>query len=100
MAAKTFSIEGTKRPEGSKPNALRRDGKLPATIYGHNGAESVQFLIDAKAAGFLVRDAVARKTPVEVSVPDLKIKATAVMQEVQKHPWKESLYHISFFTKG
>jgi large subunit ribosomal protein L25 len=91
-----FSIECAKRPEGSKPNALRRDGKIPATIYGHNGTESVQVVVDAKAAGFLVRDAIERKSKIELSVPELKWTTGAVMQEVQKHPWKEHLYHISF----
>jgi large subunit ribosomal protein L25 len=91
-----FSIECTKRPEGSKPNALRRDGKIPATIYGHDGANSVQVLVDAKAAMFLVRDATERKSQIEVNVPDLKLKTGAVLQEVQKHPWKGYLYHISF----
>lgn len=97
MAATKFSIECAKRPEGSKPNALRREGKLPATIYGHNGAESVQVVVDAKAAGFLVRDAVERESKIEVSVPDMNWTTSAVLQEVQKHPWRESLYSISFF---
>ncbi len=96
MAATKFSIECAKRPEGSKPNALRREGKLPATIYGHNGTESVQVVVDAKAAGFLVRDAIERKSEIEVSVPDMNWTTSAVLQEVQKHPWRESLYSISF----
>ncbi len=92
-----FSIECAKRPEGSKPKALRREGKLPATIYGHNGTESIQLVLDSKAAGFLVRDAIERKSQIEVSIPELKMTANAVLQEVHKHPWKGSLYHISFF---
>jgi ribosomal protein L25 (general stress protein Ctc) len=32
-------------------------------------------------------------------VPDLKIAVSAVLQEVQRHPWKGDLYHISFFAK-
>ncbi|MBE9032101.1 50S ribosomal protein L25 [filamentous cyanobacterium LEGE 11480] len=91
-----FSIEAAKRPEGSKPNALRREGKMPATVYGHNGTESLQIVIDAKQAGFLVRDAVERKSQIDLSIPDLKMNTTAVLQEVQKHPWKPSIYHISF----
>jgi large subunit ribosomal protein L25 len=94
-----FTIEGTKRPEGVKPNALRREDKVPATIYGHNGTESVQIVLDKKALAFLVRDAVVRKSAVEVNVPELKLSVTAVMQEIQKHPWKDYLYHVSFFAK-
>jgi large subunit ribosomal protein L25 len=91
-----FSIECTKRPEGTKPKSLRRDGKIPATIYGHNGTESVQVLLDTKAAGFLVRDAIERKSQIELTVPEMKWTTGAVMQEVQKHPWKGFIYHISF----
>jgi large subunit ribosomal protein L25 len=91
-----FSIECAKRPEGSKPNALRRDGKIPATIYGHNGAESVQVVVDAKAAMFLVRDALPRQSQIDLSVPEMKWTTGAVLQEVQKHPWKDNLYHLSF----
>jgi len=94
-----FSIEAQKRPEGSKPKALRRDGKIPATLYGHNGAESIQLVVDAKAAGFLVRDAAANKSVVEVSIPELSWNGKTVMREVQTHPWKGSLYHISFFAQ-
>jgi large subunit ribosomal protein L25 len=94
-----FTIEGAKRPDGSKPNALRRDKKIPATIYGHNGTESVQIVLDEKAMTFLDRDAVERKSLVNVTVPDLKLDVTAVIQEVQRHPWKGYMYHVSFFAQ-
>ncbi|MCU0551081.1 MAG: 50S ribosomal protein L25 [Leptolyngbya sp. Prado105] len=94
-----FSIEAQKRPEGSKPNALRRDGKIPATLYGHNGAESIQLVVDAKLAGFLVRDAAPNRSVVEVNIPELSWNGKTVMREVQTHPWKGSLYHISFFAQ-
>jgi large subunit ribosomal protein L25 len=96
MAAK-LSIECAKRPEGSKPKALRREGRIPATIYGHNGTESVQVVVDRKAAEFLVRDAIPKKSQIELKVPELNWNTGAVLQEVQTHPWKGSLYHLSFF---
>ena len=91
-----FSIECAKRPEGIKPKALRREDKIPATIYGHNGTESVQVVLDRKAAEFLVRDAIPKKSQIELKVPDLNWNTGAVIQEVQKHPWKGNLYHLSF----
>ncbi|MEB3295770.1 MAG: 50S ribosomal protein L25 [Synechococcales bacterium] len=96
MALK-YSIEATKRPEGSKPNALRRDGKIPATVYGHNGTESVQVLVNAKEAEFLVRDA-GQGATVELRVPEMSWVTAAKIQEVQKHPWKGNLYHLSFLS--
>lgn len=95
-----FSIEAQKRPEGSKPNALRRGGKIPATLYGHSGAESIHLVVDGKAAEFLVRDAAANKSIVELNIPELSWNGKTVMREIQKHPWKGSLYHISFFAQN
>jgi large subunit ribosomal protein L25 len=91
-----FSIEAAKRPEGSKANALRRSGRIPATMYGHNGAESVHITVDAKAAEFLIRDA-GRGATVELKVPEMTYSTAAKIQEVQVHPWKGHMYHISFF---
>jgi large subunit ribosomal protein L25 len=91
-----FTVECKKRPEGSKPNALRREGLLPAVLYGHNVAESIALTVDVKAVETLLRKS-PRKSPIEVTVPELSWKGKAMVQEVQKHPWKESMYHISFF---
>jgi large subunit ribosomal protein L25 len=99
MATKSLSIECAKRTEGIKPKALRREGKLPATIYGHNGTESVQVMVDAKAMDFLLRDAIEGKSQVEVTVPEMKWTTNAVVQDVHKHPWKGWIYHVSFFAK-
>jgi large subunit ribosomal protein L25 len=91
-----FTVECKKRPEGSKPNALRREGLLPAVLYGHNVAESIALTVEVKAVETLLRKS-PRKSPIEVNVPELSWKGKAMIQEVQKHPWKESMYHISFF---
>ena len=43
-----IKVESQKRPEGSKPNALRRSGLIPANLYGHKGAESISLVVEAK----------------------------------------------------
>ncbi|NJL00405.1 MAG: 50S ribosomal protein L25 [Spirulinaceae cyanobacterium RM2_2_10] len=91
------TIECQKRPEGSKPRALRREGQLPATIYGHQGAESWSLVVNAKEAETLLRQIKINQTPVEVKIPDLDWSGQAVVREVQSHPWRRSLYHVSFF---
>ncbi|MFM7326570.1 MAG: 50S ribosomal protein L25, partial [Nodosilinea sp.] len=45
------------RDASAKPNALRRQGLLPAVLYGHNGTESVSLTVDQKAAEILLRKA-------------------------------------------
>ncbi|WP_017304297.1 50S ribosomal protein L25 [Spirulina subsalsa] len=95
MSAPT--IECKTRPEGSKPNALRREGLLPANIYGHNVPESLSLVVDAKDAETLLRTAVVNKTVVEVNIPEQSWQGSALIREVQAHPWKGNLYHVSFF---
>jgi large subunit ribosomal protein L25 len=92
------SIECKKRPEGSKPNALRREGLIPAALYGHKGTESVSLMLDAKTASSLLRKASVNNTLVDLSVPDLPWKGKVLIREVQAHPWKKTLFHLSFFS--
>jgi large subunit ribosomal protein L25 len=93
-----LSIQCSKREAGKNPRALRREGLLPAVLYGHNGTESVDLMLNAKDAETLVRKAAAKKTPIHLNVPDMPWEGTAVLQEVQTHPWKKAIYHISFFS--
>ncbi|MEI6380846.1 MAG: 50S ribosomal protein L25 [Cyanobacteriota bacterium ELA615] len=93
----TITLECKKRPENSKPNALRREGLIPATLYGHKGTESVSLVIPEKEAYALLRNAYVNKTKVDLSIPDLSWNGKAVIREVQAHPWKQTLYHLSFF---
>ncbi|HEY9643691.1 MAG TPA: 50S ribosomal protein L25/general stress protein Ctc [Coleofasciculaceae cyanobacterium] len=93
-----LTVECKKRAEGSKPNALRREGRIPAVLYGHKGADSVALTLDAKAAETLVRKSSLNNTLIQINVPDLPWSGKALLREVQAHPWKRSLYHLSFFS--
>jgi len=92
-----LTIECQKRPENSKPNALRREGLIPATLYGHKGAESIPLTVGAKEAVTLLRHAKENKTVIDVKIPDLAWEGKALIREIQSHPWKRTLYHLSFF---
>lgn len=91
------TVECQKRQEGSKPRALRRSGVIPASLYGHKGAESVSLTINAKVAEKLLKEASVNNTLVDLSVPELSWKGKTILREVQTHPWKSAVYHISFF---
>jgi large subunit ribosomal protein L25 len=93
-----LTLECKTRPAGSKPNALRRSGLIPASLYGHKGAESVSLVVEAKAAEILLRKASINNTLINVSIPDLPWNGKALLREVQTHPWRRFLYHISFFS--
>ncbi len=91
------SVECQKRPEKSKPNALRRQGSIPAVLYGHNGTESVSLVVKEKDAVNLLKKASVNNTLVDVSVPEMPWAGKALIQEVQAHPWKRNLFHLSFY---
>jgi large subunit ribosomal protein L25 len=92
------TVECRKRPEGSKPNALRRQGLIPAALYGHQGTESVSLTLNEKDANVLLRQASVNNTLVDLTIPDLSWNGKVLIREVQAHPWKKMLYHLSFFS--
>lgn len=94
----SITVECQSRPEGSKPKALRREGLIPVALYGHKGAESMSLVMPAKAATTLLRNASVNNTLVDVNVPDVNYSGKALIREVQAHPWKRTLYHLSFFS--
>lgn len=93
-----ISVECKSRPEGSKPRALRREGLIPAALYGHDGANSISLTIPAKEAQILLRDAAVNNTLIDIKIPDISWQGKALIREVQAHPWKRTLNHLSFFT--
>jgi large subunit ribosomal protein L25 len=93
----SLTVECKKRPEGSKPNALRRSGLIPANLYGHNGAESILLVVEAKTVERLLKQAAVNKTEFELNIPEMEWTGKTVIREVQSHPAKGHTYHLSFF---
>lgn len=93
-----FTVECQTRPEGSKPKALRREGLLPAALYGHKGSESISLIMSAKDAQLLLKKAAINNTLVDLNIADISWNGKALIREVQAHPWKRTLYHLSFFS--
>lgn len=95
-----LQLECQKRESGTKPNALRRSGLIPGTLYGHQGAESVEITIPAKIAETLAHTAVVNNTIVQVNIPGLGWNGKTLLREIQSHPCRPLLYHLSFFAIG
>ncbi|NER31561.1 MAG: 50S ribosomal protein L25, partial [Symploca sp. SIO1C4] len=72
------TVECQKRPEGVNPRALRRSGKIPAVLYGHEGTESVPLTINVKTAETLLKQADVNHTLIQVNIPDLPWKGKAL----------------------
>jgi large subunit ribosomal protein L25 len=92
-----LTVECQKRPEGSKPKALRRNGQIPGNLYGHNGTESVALSIDARVVERLLKKASVNNTLINLKVTDIPWQGKTLLREVQTHPAKGTPYHLSFF---
>ncbi len=93
-----LTIDSQTRLTKTNNRALRRDGKIPATVYGHKGAESTSIVLDAKVATTLLRQATINNTLIEVNITDGDFKGLTLLREVQRHPYKNAIYHLSFFS--
>ncbi|MBW4675470.1 MAG: 50S ribosomal protein L25/general stress protein Ctc [Desmonostoc geniculatum HA4340-LM1] len=92
-----ITVECQKRPEGSKPKALRRSGEIPANLYGHKGTESISLTINAKIVERLLKRASVNNTLIDLNVTDVPWRGKALLRELQIHPAKGTPYHLSFF---
>lgn len=93
----TVQFECQTRPQDSKPKALRRQGYIPAVLYGHQGSESLSLMAKAKDVEKLLKEASINNTLVNVNISDQSWKGRALIREVQTHPWRPDIYHISLF---
>lgn len=93
-----LTIDCAQRASDEKTKKLRREGTLPAVLYGHDGANSVALKLSNYDAEALLRKATVNKSVITVNVPDMPWSGKVILREVQKHPWKNKLHHLSFFS--
>ena len=91
----TASLSASARANAGKgvARSLRRDGKLPAVIYGH--ARAPQALsVDARELGRLLEQVSADTTVIELSVDGAMTRT--LIREIQRHPVKRVIIHVDF----
>ncbi|MEO1636941.1 MAG: 50S ribosomal protein L25/general stress protein Ctc [Cyanobacteria bacterium J06631_9] len=93
-----LTIDCTQRAPEDKPKRLRREGTLPAVLYGHDGSASMALKLSNYDAEALLRKATINKSVITVNVTDGGWSGKVILREVQKHPWKNKLHHLSFFS--
>lgn len=93
-----IALECKSRAEDTKPRALRRENMIPANLYGHKGAESISLVLTKKEAISLLRKASINNSLVNLTISDKNWNGPVLIREVQTHPWKRELHHISFFS--
>lgn len=91
----TASLTATRRTGTGKGNArsLRRDGQVPAVIYGH-AREAQALSVSARDLEKLLSRISADNTVVELSVEGGTSRA--LIREIQRHPFKRAILHVDF----
>ena len=86
-----FKLAVAKR-EAKKPNLLRREGFLPATLYGR-GVESENIQINAKEFSRL--PAGAHSHMIELDIEGKKVNA--IIRGIQRHSTKDFVYNVELY---
>lgn len=90
--SKAILIKASEK-EKKNPNTIRREGNVPATIYGHS-FESKSVQVNAKEFSKIPHKAYSHINELEV---DGKEKIRILIRNVQKDPIKDTLLNIEFY---
>lgn len=93
MAIATLSA--TARTDSGKgaSRSMRRDGRIPAIIYGHKRAPQ-SLSINTKELGLLLGRIAAEATVIELNVDGATSRT--LIREIQRHPFKRLILHVDF----
>ena len=91
----TAQLSATARTSSGKGAArsLRRDGRLPAVIYGHS-REPLSLSVPEREFVRLLERVAAENTVIELSI-DGSMSRTLI-REIQRHPISRSVLHVDF----
>jgi len=91
----TASLSATRRTGTGKGVArtLRRDGNVPAVIYGHK-REPQALAVAARDLEKLLEHISADNTVIELGIEGAT--ARALIREIQRHPFKRQILHVDF----
>ena len=93
MATANLSASSRKGVGKGTSRDLRRNGQIPAIIYGH-AREPQPLAIPGRDFGKLLQHFAAESTVVELSV-DGKMSRTLI-REIQRHPFRDEILHVDF----
>ena len=91
----TATLSAAARSESGKGAArtMRRDGRIPAIIYGHKRAP-LSLSVNAKELGLLLGRIAAEATVIELNVDGATSRT--LIREIQRHPFKKQILHVDF----
>lgn len=93
---KRLELEASKRDiTGKKVRFLRRQGTIPANIYGH-GIDSTPINVDTRSLKYLLAHA-GETDLISLKVDDSKNPIKVLMREVQRNPLTDEPLHVDFY---
>jgi large subunit ribosomal protein L25 len=93
---KRLELEVSRRDiTGKKVRFLRRQGTIPANIYGH-GIDSTAINVDAKSLKHLLAHA-GMTDLISLKIEDAKNPLRVLVREIQRNPINDDLLHVDFY---
>src|SRR5450759_1969555 len=93
MAIVSFSATARDISGKGAARSLRRQGQVPAVIYGH-GREPLPLSLNARDLDKMLGHIQAESTVIEVTVGGQTSKT--LIREIQRHPIKSQILHVDF----
>lgn len=92
MKAQQLEVQSRDQIGSAASGRLRREGKVPAVVYGHESARNL--LVDYKA--FETFYASTEGSSALVELIEGGKKTLTVLQDVQRHPIRQDFLHVDF----
>lgn len=84
-----------KRSGSGALNSLRREGLIPAVVYG-KGLENVNIRLNRKDVEHVLNNTVSKQILVDLTIEDLNETKLALIQDVQHDPLTGNILHVDF----
>ena len=92
--AVTLGAERRSQSGKSAARALRRDGKVPAVLYGH-GRDTESIAVNATELEKALHGIAAESTVIELAVDGTP--SQVLIREIQRHPTRLHITHVDFY---
>jgi large subunit ribosomal protein L25 len=93
MATASLSASARNTAGKGAARSLRRDGRVPAIIYGH-AREPMSLSVPAREFERLLGRVAAENTVIELSIDGTMSRT--LIREIQRHPVKRNVLHVDF----
>lgn len=93
MASANLSVSVRENSGKGVARSLRRDGRVPAVIYGH-GREPQALSINTRDLEKLLEHISAENTVIDLDVDGTSSRT--LIREIQRHPFKRQILHVDF----